>query len=62
VVLDLLVVHVVVFVDLGERGMVEHLVELDLLERNVVELELVELELVELHELELGGLELRRTR
>jgi hypothetical protein len=62
--LDLVVVHVlvldvVVVADLGERGMVEHLVELDVLERDVLEFDLVELDVVELHELELHHLELR---
>ena len=58
-VVHVLVLDLVVVADLGERGMVEHLVELDVLERDVLEFDLVELDVMELDELELHHLELR---
>jgi hypothetical protein len=66
-VFDLVVLDVMVVADLGEQRMVEHLVELDVLERHVLELGRVEfdeleLDLVEFDELELDHVELRRKR
>ena len=43
-VLDVVVLDVVVVADLGEPGMVQHLVELDVVERHVLELDLVVVE------------------
>ena len=57
-VLDVVVLHVVGLADRGERGMVEHILELDLMEWYDLELDVVELQFVELHQLELGDLEL----
>ena len=72
-VLDLVVLHVLVLADRPQRGLGEHVVELDELERHgleldvleleqlgidVVELDVVELDLVELEQLELQQLEL----
>ena len=62
-VLELVELDLVVLADRGERRLVEHVVELDVVERDGLELDLVELEqlgvdVVELEQLELGRLEL----